>query len=78
MRGDDGVRPTDVGTWDSSLTKHVVDLLRPIVKIYHRSEVRGLQHVPPGRCLLVGNHSGGLTPTSRWWTPGSAGRCRPR
>jgi len=61
MRGGKGVGPTDVGAWDRSLTKHVVDLLRPIVKVYHRSEVRGLQHIPQGRCLLVGNHSGGLT-----------------
>ena len=53
--------PTQVGRWDAGLTRHVVDLLRPIVKVYHRSEVRGLEHIPAGRCLLVGNHSGGLT-----------------
>ena len=35
-------------------------LLRPAVKVYHRSEVRGLKRIPAGRCLLVGNHSGGL------------------
>ena len=58
--GDGGV-PTQVGQWDPDLTRHVVDLLRPIVKIYHRCQVRGLEHIPPGRCLLVGNHSGGLT-----------------
>jgi 1-acyl-sn-glycerol-3-phosphate acyltransferase len=52
---------TQVGRWDPGLTRHVVDLLRPIVKVYHRSEVRGLEHIPAGRCLLVGNHSGGLT-----------------
>ena len=50
-----------VGRWDSGLTRHVVDLLRPIVKVYHRSQVRGLERIPLGRCLLVGNHSGGLT-----------------
>jgi 1-acyl-sn-glycerol-3-phosphate acyltransferase len=50
-----------VGHWDPVLTKHVIDWLRPVVKIYHRSEVRGLERIPPGRCLLVGNHSGGLT-----------------
>lgn len=50
-----------VGHWDRELTRHVMDLLRPTVKIYHRSEVRGLDRIPPGRCLLVGNHSGGLT-----------------
>lgn len=47
--------------WDPGLTRHVVDLLRPVVKLYHRSEVRGLERIPKGRCLLVGNHSGGLT-----------------
>jgi len=54
-------RQTQVGLWDSVLTRHLVDLLRPVVKVYHRSEVRGLEHIPPGRALLVGNHSGGLT-----------------
>lgn len=52
---------TQVGRWDRGLTRHVVDLLRPVVKVYHRSEVRGLEHIPRGRCLLVGNHSGGVT-----------------
>lgn len=38
-------------------------MLGPVVKVYHRSEVRGLERIPAGRCLLVGNHSGGaLTP----------------
>ena len=52
---------TQIDQWDPALTRHVVDLLRPVVKIYHRSEVRGLERIPPGRALLVGNHSGGLT-----------------
>ena len=56
----DDHRPDQVGRWDPALTRHVVDLLRPMVKIYHRCEVRGLDRIPPGRCLLVGNHSGGL------------------
>lgn len=34
-----------------------------MVKVYHRSKVYGLERIPVGRCLLVGNHSGGmLTP----------------
>lgn len=49
-----------VGRWDPTLTRHVIDLLRPTVKIYHRSEVRRLDRIPTGRCLLVSNHSGGL------------------
>jgi 1-acyl-sn-glycerol-3-phosphate acyltransferase len=31
-----------------------------VVKVYHRSAVLGLERIPAGRCLLVGNHSGGL------------------
>ena len=54
-------RQTQIDQWDPALTRHVVDLLRPVVKVYHRSEVRGLEHIAPGRALLVGNHSGGLT-----------------
>ena len=55
----DPARPR-VGDWDAALTRHVIDLLRPLVKIYHRSEVRQLQRIPSGRCLLVCNHSGGV------------------
>src|SRR5438128_8347758 len=29
---------------------------------YHRLEVRGLDHIPPGAALLVGNHNGGFSP----------------
>ena len=50
-----------VGRFDAALTRHVMDLLRPVVKVYHRSRVLELQRIPPGRCLLVSNHSGGLT-----------------
>ncbi|HTY27018.1 MAG TPA: 1-acyl-sn-glycerol-3-phosphate acyltransferase [Mycobacterium sp.] len=55
------LEPTDVGCWDPALTRHVVGLLRPLVKLYHRSEVRGLDNLPDRACLLVCNHSGGMT-----------------
>lgn len=54
-------RTSQIDRWDAGLTRHVVDLLRPVVKVYHRSKVHGLERIPSGRCLLVGNHSGGLT-----------------
>ena len=53
-------REEQVGRFDPALTRHVMDLLRPVVKIYHRSEVLELQRIPAGRCLLISNHSGGL------------------
>lgn len=52
--------PTDVDKWDPGLTEHVIALTRPIVKRYFRSEVRGLDNIPPGASLVVSNHSGGL------------------
>jgi 1-acyl-sn-glycerol-3-phosphate acyltransferase len=51
---------TEIAKWDPGLTKLVVGLLRPIVKRYFRSEVRGLDLLPPGGALVVSNHSGGL------------------
>jgi 1-acyl-sn-glycerol-3-phosphate acyltransferase len=35
-------------------------LIRPLIKGYHRAEVRGLESFPPGGALVVSNHSGGL------------------
>ncbi|BBY58725.1 lysophospholipid acyltransferase family protein [Mycolicibacterium sarraceniae] len=35
-------------------------VLRPFLKLYHRSEVTGLESFPPGGALVVSNHSGGL------------------
>ncbi len=40
------VESTDVGRWDPALTRHVLGMLRPLVKLYHRSEVRGLENIP--------------------------------
>ena len=54
------VAQTDVDKFDPRLTELVVGLTRPIVKKYFRSEVRGLDNIPAGPCLVVGNHSGGL------------------
>ncbi len=50
----------DVDKWDRGLTEHIVGLTRPIVKRYFRSEVRGLDNIPPGPSLFVANHSGGM------------------
>ncbi|OHU87261.1 1-acyl-sn-glycerol-3-phosphate acyltransferase [Mycobacterium talmoniae] len=48
--------------WDPTLTERVMGLLRPFLRAYHRSEVRGLDDFPPGGALVVSNHSGGLFP----------------
>lgn len=46
--------------WDPVLTERVMALLRPLIKGYHRAEVRGLESFPAGGALVVSNHSGGL------------------
>jgi 1-acyl-sn-glycerol-3-phosphate acyltransferase len=50
----------EVGRWDPGLTQRVMNLLRPMVKLYYRSEVRGLDNLPAKGCLVVCNHSGGM------------------
>ncbi|MCX2932853.1 1-acyl-sn-glycerol-3-phosphate acyltransferase [Mycobacterium sp. CVI_P3] len=60
MVGDSDVGPVEVGRWDRELTRRVMAAVRPIVKVYYRSEVRGLDNVPAGASLMVCNHSGGV------------------
>src|SRR5262245_44610741 len=40
-----------------------MDIIRPFLKVYFRSEVSGLDNIPSaGGALVVSNHSGGLFP----------------
>jgi 1-acyl-sn-glycerol-3-phosphate acyltransferase len=58
-----GVRdlgPSAVTKWDPVLTERAMALIRPIVKGWHRAEVRGLDNFPEGGALAVANHSGGV------------------
>src|SRR5436190_17378472 len=51
----------DLDAWDPEHIRLTLPLQRWILRTYFRSEVRGLEHIPPqGPVLLVGNHSGGL------------------
>ncbi len=52
--------PDEVGELDLDLGDVVVPLLK-ILKLYFRAEVRGLENIPSGQALLVGNHNGGIT-----------------
>ena len=56
------IDPTEITKFDPSLTEKVMGWLRPFLKTYHRSEVRGLENFPHGGALVVCNHSGGLFP----------------
>jgi len=53
----------EIAKWDPGLTERVMGILRPFLKRYFRSEVRGLDNIPSaGGALVVSNHSGGLFP----------------
>jgi 1-acyl-sn-glycerol-3-phosphate acyltransferase len=52
--------PSEITKWDPHLTERVMGWIRPLIKGYHRAEVRGLDSFPPGGALVVSNHSGGL------------------
>ena len=56
------IEPSELTKWDPGLTERVMGILRPFLKRYFRSEVRGLENMPPGGALLVSNHSGGMLP----------------
>lgn len=45
---------------DPAYVGRLLPFLRRVVKLYFRSEVRGMEQVPEGGALLVSNHSGGL------------------
>jgi len=52
----------EITKFDPDLTEKVMGILRPLLKVYHRSEVRGLENIPLGGALVVSNHSGGMLP----------------
>ena len=52
--------PSAITKFDPELTERFMGLIRPVIKGWHRAEVRGLGSFPPGGALMVANHSGGL------------------
>ena len=55
---------TELAKWDAGSAEAAKKLIAPLVKLWFRAEVRGLESFPPvGGALVVCNHSGGvLTP----------------
>jgi len=53
-------RPGDfTGKWDPAMLRRIVPFSRPLIKLWFRSELRGLDTFPSGGALIVSNHSGG-------------------
>src|ERR1700758_3829252 len=50
----------EIEKWEPEFTEQVIGLLRPLIRRYFRTQVRGLENIPAaGGALLVSNHSGG-------------------
>jgi 1-acyl-sn-glycerol-3-phosphate acyltransferase len=58
----------DVRGRDPELVTLICDLFRLLGDHYFRFRVEGVEHVPAGPVLLVGNHSGGLLPSEGFFT----------
>ena len=48
--------------FDASLARRLVGFTEPLLHRYFRSEVRGVENLPPGQTMLVANHDGGMLP----------------
>jgi 1-acyl-sn-glycerol-3-phosphate acyltransferase len=61
----------ETAKWDPAFTKQVADTVGPLIKRWHRAEVRNLDNIPSaGGALIVSNHSGGmLTPDVLLFAP---------
>jgi len=49
-----------ISQWDPKVTERFLSAVRPMVKGWHRAEVRGLDDFPCEGALVVANHSGGM------------------
>jgi 1-acyl-sn-glycerol-3-phosphate acyltransferase len=52
-------RQVEVLRRNPAFLRNWLRVLKPLVKVWHRSEVRGLEHLPEGPSLIISNHSGG-------------------
>ncbi len=52
---------SEIAQWDPEFTATIKDKVYPIVQRWFRSEVRGMESMPPGAALVVSNHSGGYS-----------------
>jgi 1-acyl-sn-glycerol-3-phosphate acyltransferase len=55
-----GLGGDDPDDWDPDYIRQTLPAIKASTDAYFRGEVRGLDNIPEGAALLVGNHSGGL------------------
>jgi 1-acyl-sn-glycerol-3-phosphate acyltransferase len=51
----------ETAKWDPGFSEQVANVVRPLMKLWFRAEVRNVKRIPPaGGVMLVSNHSGGM------------------
>ena len=53
--------PDSLDNFDYELVKLAVPVVKALGKAYFRAEVRGIERVPEGSAMIVGNHNAGIT-----------------
>ncbi len=66
----------ETAKWDPALTEQIVNTVGPLIRRWHRAEVRNVRNIPSaGGALVVSNHSGGmLTPDVLIFAPAFYGQ----
>lgn len=55
------VDPDDIGGLEPRLIQDLSPLIDVLARLYFRLEIQGMDRVPKGRTLMVGNHNAGIT-----------------
>ena len=66
----------ETAKWDPAFTEQIVNTVGPLIRRWHRAEVRNVRNIPSaGGALVVSNHSGGmLTPDVLIFAPAFYGQ----
>lgn len=55
-------RPGEDFQFDENTARRLIRWIEPILKVYFRSQVRGVENFPSGQTMVVANHDGGMLP----------------
>lgn len=52
--------------FDAEMVQRLIRWIDPILRVYFRSEIRGVENFPKEQTLVVANHDGGMLPIDGW------------
>ncbi|MFA6035251.1 MAG: hypothetical protein WC889_20310, partial [Myxococcota bacterium] len=53
--------PDNVNQFDGNLVRELIPIAEKTLVPYFRARVRGLEKIPAGAALIIGNHNAGIT-----------------